>query len=140
MSIELHCHKCGVSISIGKLCRFCELDLGLDQLVASQDGTRVSCSQCGAVSVDASHFDVLKNCKTRRNQNIVDHPPHYTSSASGIECIDVTEHLTFCIGNAIKYLWRAGLKGDALEDLRKAAWYVQREIGRLEKLADKTRG
>lgn len=62
----------------------------------------------------------------------VDHPAHYTSHPSGIECIGVTEHMNFCVGNAIKYLWRAGLKGEALEDLRKARWYVDREIQRLE--------
>ena len=63
----------------------------------------------------------------------VNHPPHYTSHASGVECIRITEHFNFCIGNAIKYLWRAGLKGEALEDLRKAAWYIEREINRLER-------
>lgn len=62
----------------------------------------------------------------------VDHPAHYNSHPSGIECIDVIEHMNFCVGNAIKYLWRAGLKGEALEDLRKARWYVEREIQRLE--------
>jgi hypothetical protein len=60
----------------------------------------------------------------------VNHPPHYTSHPSGVECIQVTEHLGFCIGNAIKYLWRADLKGHAVEDLEKAAWYVNREIAR----------
>ncbi len=60
----------------------------------------------------------------------VDHPPHYTSHPSGIECIQITEHMGFNLGNAVKYIWRADLKGDAIEDLRKALWYVQREIGR----------
>lgn len=63
----------------------------------------------------------------------VNHPPHYTNHPSGVECIDATEHLNFCIGNAIKYLWRAGLKGDQIEDLKKARWYVDREIQRLTK-------
>jgi hypothetical protein len=49
-----------------------------------------------------------------------------------VECIQVTEHLNFCIGNAIKYLWRAGLKGATVEDLKKARWYIDREIARLE--------
>lgn len=67
----------------------------------------------------------------------VNHPSHYTSHPSGVECIQVTEHMTFCAGNAIKYLWRAGLKHDGapesarLRDLRKARWYVDREIERL---------
>jgi hypothetical protein len=63
----------------------------------------------------------------------VDHPKHYTSHPSGTECIEITEHFNFCIGNAIKYLWRAGLKtNDPLEDLRKAHWYIGREINRIE--------
>lgn len=60
----------------------------------------------------------------------VNHPQHYNAHPSGVECIQVTEHMNFCIGNAVKYLWRAGLKGDALEDLKKAKFYVEREIAR----------
>jgi len=60
----------------------------------------------------------------------VNHPQHYTAHPSGIEAIQVTEHFNFCIGNAIKYLWRADAKGNALEDLRKARWYIEREIER----------
>lgn len=65
--------------------------------------------------------------------DLVNHPPHYTSHPSGVECIQVTEHMSFCVGNAVKYLWRADLKGDALEDLRKARWYIDREIERRER-------
>ena len=64
----------------------------------------------------------------------INHPPHYNEHPSGIECIEVTEHLSFCVGNAIKYLWRADLKhDDAIEDLKKAAWYINREIERRKK-------
>ena len=63
----------------------------------------------------------------------VNHPSHYVSHPSGIECIQVTEHMGFNLGNAIKYVWRADLKNDALEDLRKAAWYISREIQKREK-------
>lgn len=70
----------------------------------------------------------------------VNHPKHYTSHPSGIECIQIAEHHNFCVGNAIKYLWRAGLKDDAnrgtlakqVEDLEKAKWYIEREIQRLK--------
>lgn len=62
------------------------------------------------------------------NGSAVDHPAHYNEHPSGIECIDVVEHMGFNVGNAVKYLWRADLKGKALEDLEKARWYVQREI------------
>lgn len=64
--------------------------------------------------------------------NPVEHPTHYTSHPSGIECITITEHMGFNLGNAIKYIWRADLKG-GLEDLRKARWYIDREIAKREK-------
>lgn len=67
----------------------------------------------------------------------VNRPKHYTEHPSGIECIQVTEHMNFCLGNAVKYIWRAGLKGDAIEDLQKAHFYIEREIERLKKRAAK---
>ena len=60
----------------------------------------------------------------------VTNPAHYTAHPSGIECIQITEHMNFCLGNAVKYIWRAGLKGDAIEDLEKAMWYLDREVQR----------
>ena len=63
----------------------------------------------------------------------VNNPVHYTDHPSGIECIQITEHMNFNLGNAIKYIWRAALKGKHLEDLKKAMWYISREITRLEK-------
>jgi hypothetical protein len=63
----------------------------------------------------------------------VNKPPHYNSHPSGIECIAITEHMNFCLGNAIKYIWRAGLKTpDPIKDLKKALWYIQREINRID--------
>jgi hypothetical protein len=62
----------------------------------------------------------------------IHHPRHYTRHPSGVECIEITEHMGFCLGNAIKYLWRAGAKGDTVEDLRKAIWYIEREIARIQ--------
>lgn len=59
-------------------------------------------------------------------------PKHYTEHPSGIECIQVTEHMGFNLGNAIKYIWRCDLKKDAIEDLKKAKWYIDREINRRE--------
>lgn len=63
----------------------------------------------------------------------VNNPAHYTKHPSGIECIQITEHMNFNIGNAMKYLWRCGLKNDEIEDLKKAVWYVNREIERRTK-------
>jgi hypothetical protein len=64
----------------------------------------------------------------------INHPEHYTSHPSGIECIQITEHMNFCLGNAIKYIWRAGIKSDdAIKDLSKAVFYLNREIERLKR-------
>lgn len=60
----------------------------------------------------------------------VNHPKHYTTHPSGVECIQITEHMGFNLGNAMKYIWRADEKNNAVEDLRKAVWYVQREIAK----------
>lgn len=80
--------------------------------------------------------------------DLVNNPKHYTSDPSGIECIQITRHRNFNIGNAIKYLWRSGLKAteaslikskkksnikyaDEIQDLNKAVWYIVDEIHRL---------
>ena len=60
----------------------------------------------------------------------VNHPAHYNNHPSGVECITITQHFNFCLGNAIKYIWRADLKGNAIEDLEKAKWYIEQEIKR----------
>lgn len=64
----------------------------------------------------------------------VNHPEHYTSSSAvcsscghGIECIDITRHLSFNIGNAIKYIWRHEKK-DGIKSLKKAVWYLNDQI------------
>ena len=92
------------------------------------------------------HFDGEGNCigktedwKSAEADN-VNHPSHYTSHPSGIECIEITRHYCFSIGNAIKYLWRAGLKKEMgledkekeIEDLKKAIWYINDRIKQLE--------
>jgi len=65
-------------------------------------------------------------------KDAVNHPKHYTNHPSGIECITVTRHMNFNRGNAIKYIWRAGDKGNEIEDLQKAIWYLNDEIKRLQ--------
>jgi hypothetical protein len=70
---------------------------------------------------------------TNGTPDLVNHPPHYGHHPSGVECIEIAEWYNFCIGNAIKYLWRADRKGAPLEDLRKAQWYINREIDRRER-------
>ena len=62
----------------------------------------------------------------------VNHPQHYTSHPSGVECITVTRHMNFCMGSAMKYIWRADLKEDPIQDLKKAIFYLNQEIARRE--------
>ena len=57
----------------------------------------------------------------------VNNPKHYTNHPSGVECIQITEHMNFNLGNAMKYIWRNEGK-NGIEDLKKAAWYINREI------------
>lgn len=76
-------------------------------------------------SLEGKHFP--------RAEDPVQMPSHYTQLP--VECIDVTEHFGFCLGNAIKYIWRADHKGKPVEDLKKARWYIDREIARREKEA-----
>ncbi|MEK6443615.1 DUF3310 domain-containing protein [Pseudonocardia sp. T1-2H] len=64
--------------------------------------------------------------------DMVNHPAHYNASPSGVEVIDVVEHLNFCRGSAVKYILRAAHKGAEVEDLKKARWCLDREIQRLE--------
>lgn len=63
----------------------------------------------------------------------INHPPHYTSHPSGVEPILLAEHMSFCLGNVIKYVVRWEKKG-GIEDLKKARFYLDREIQRLEKV------
>ncbi len=65
----------------------------------------------------------------------INHPLHYTSSGAvcrkcgePIECIDITQNMGFCLGNALKYIWRCGKKDSAIEDLQKAVWYINKHI------------
>lgn len=69
-----------------------------------------------------------------KGREAVNHPSHYNADPSGIECIEIVRHRNFNIGNAIKYLWRAGLKdgNKDVQDLKKAIWYIEDEIKRLE--------
>lgn len=65
-------------------------------------------------------------------KDMVKHPKHYTSHPSGIECIEITKHMGFCLGNAMKYVWRADLKNDTVEDLHKAIQYIKFELEKRE--------
>lgn len=100
----------------------------------------------------AAHQSILKIAEALANSkqekadiehDPVNHPKHYTSHPSGVECIQITRHMSFNLGNVVKYLWRAGLKDSEitnkeLEDLKKARFYLDDEIQKKEKeLLDK---
>jgi len=89
---------------------------------------------CGAQNreCDTPHVCMAKNmcARSRPDPDPVNHPPHYTSHPSGVECIQITEHMGFNLGNALKYIWRSDLKADAIQDLEKARWYLDREISK----------
>ena len=67
----------------------------------------------------------------------VDHPAHYNKHPSGIEAIDVCQHMSFNLGNAVKYIWRADHKGNGKQDLEKALWYIKKEIEWVYESTDK---
>ena len=91
-------------------------------------------------------YDAMQNVlkemldKEEISTDNVNHPEWYTKHPFGIECIDIAKYYDFCIGNAFKYLWRAGLKKDAsledkqkeVEDLKKAIWYINKKIELIE--------
>lgn len=98
----------------------------LEAVYVAEDPLRVAAQQGGEISTlpAGEWVDIM--------DNHVNHPKHY-NSISGVECIDIVEQFNFNRGNAIKYIWRAGLKGDEIEDLEKALWYIQREIDRVKR-------
>jgi hypothetical protein len=97
------------------------------------------CIRCGGASIVGAAEGVTPCpvCRPapKKKDTVTDavNPDYYKKNPSGVECIQVAQHTSFCIGNAMKYLWRAGLKGSETEikDLRKAAWYIHQEIERL---------
>jgi len=72
-------------------------------------------------------------------KEMVSHPDHYNNHPTGVECIDIVEHMCFNLGNAVKYIWRADFKEKKLEDLRKAKWYIEREIEKISKQSSRNR-
>ena len=100
----------------------------------------------GVVTVTQKNVKLAMESETEINtmpkvNDSVNHPAHYTSHPCGIECIEISKYYDFCIGNVFKYIWRSGLKNEngmtkdakALEDLKKARWYLDQEIAMREK-------
>lgn len=96
----------------------------------------------GTKAAQGTANDAIRDALEQALANPVEHPKsdpinpsHYREHPSGVECIQITEHMGFNLGNAIKYVWRADLKGRAIEDLEKSIWYIQREIDKRRKAA-----
>ena len=126
-----------------------QLHLVNSRLNNDEEGKKSAISEmetamCNAMQLLKCFID--RNDKEQKTDN-VNHPAHYNSHPSGIECIEIARHHNFNIGNTIKYLWRAGLKSEEgmedtdkqVEDLKKAIWYINDEIKRITKLNDKTK-
>lgn len=100
----------------------------------------MKCAWCGAEGLEPASVNLWRCPACRRVKDVsgeaeaVDHPAHYGGADNPYEAIKVIEawELGFCLGNTVKYISRAGKKGDRLEDLKKARWYLDREIARLE--------
>jgi len=64
--------------------------------------------------------------------DLVNNPSHYTSHPSGVEAIEITRWMNYNLGNVVKYVWRADLKENNVQDLEKAQFYLNDEIKRLK--------
>lgn len=131
----------------GSLVDVCSLACSSAQVLShGSPGLVVACKGCGREYLTLASG--VSGCKAESvppegvygihmepQNDPVNRPSHYTGHPSGVECIQITEHMNFCRGNAIKYIWRAGEKGCEVEDLKKARWYIDREIARLEKIS-----
>jgi hypothetical protein len=127
MVVNRECTTCFYSELDGKIhpCNDCE---GYDKWVNRSIFIREAAkplSEAVKEWVDSDHSEWANDS--------IHKPKHYTEHPSGIECIQVTEHMGFNLGNAIKYIWRCDLKLDAIEDLKKAKWYIDREITKRER-------
>ena len=100
---------------MGIKCDYCDFDM-------SEDRSPLRINDKVYCSIECSKDDGSKKDSIN--------PSHYKSHPSGIECIQITEHMGFTLGNAMKYIWRADLKHDdgGIEDLKKAQWYIDREL------------
>ena len=106
--------------------------------------SEIETAMCNAMQLLKCLID--RKDKEQKTDN-VNHPSHYNSHPSGIECIEIARHHNFNIGNTIKYIWRAGLKSEEgmedtdkqVEDLNKAIWYIQDEIKRITEFNNKTK-
>lgn len=104
--------------------------------IPTDTGTKLQCCELCYRQLQQAEYQTQKlkqNPYQGLKQKDPINPAHYRDHPSGVECITITQHENFCIGNAIKYLWRRRKKDldKEVEDLKKAVWYIQQEIVRL---------
>lgn len=87
---------------------------------------------CDVKPMSDQHSPTARTTDVAGCDDPVNHPRHYNSHPSGVSPIVLAEHMTFCLGNVLKYCLRSPYKGNQIEDLKKARWYLDREIARLE--------
>lgn len=129
---------------MGAGCGDREVKMSIDKLVSGGYKITTSCSRCHALVIFETNDERYENadfsaylCATCSKPEAVDHPQHYGGADNVYEVIKVLEawDLNFHLGNTVKYIARAGKKTEnRIEDLKKAKWYLEREIARLEKL------
>jgi hypothetical protein len=112
------------------------MKVGIEEVAKPEKFKRRNCypknETAMPVAEPCNHRPVVPLIANLTQGDPVNNPKHYTSHPSGVECIDIVEHMPFNIGNAIKYLWRAGLKHDNIQqELDKAIWYITRESKRI---------
>ncbi len=100
----------------------------------------VDCSRCSKFEPIVAEVE-FPECDDYGYKNVdvpdpVSSPSHYTNHPSGVECITIAEHMCFNLGNAMKYIWRSDLKWNRTEDIKKAIWYLERELKRERKVND----
>lgn len=124
-------------------CKICNewvhmVDATLHRLIHTDRGEYpVDAKPIGAAMAEETKPQDTKHHYVPGASDAVNHPKHYTSHPSGIECIEVVRHFGFNLGNAVKYIWRADLKNNAIEDLEKAMFYISDEIAKRKKAAQK---
>ena len=126
-----------------------QLHLVNSRLNNDEEGNKSAISEMETAMCDVMQLlkcFIDRKDREQKNDN-VNHPAHYNSHPSGIECIEIARHHNFNIGNSMKYLWRAGLKSEEgmedtdkqIEDLNKAIWYINDEIKRITEFNNKTK-
>lgn len=110
-----------------------ENKIELDNII-EEEKEKLSILHCIVCDKDYNYKDYYNHI-CQKEDNSVNHPKHYTSHPSGIECIEITRHMSFNLGNAVKYLWRDGIKDveTPIQDLQKAIWYINDEINKRQK-------